>query len=143
MKHLLVTASLFIALTVSLYAHHASAGIDRSKTVTHEGTLKLFVWGNPHAYMDIDVPNGKGGTDSWSLEMTAPRILVAAGWKSTTLKAGDKIKFTAYTFKNGDPGGIFVSVTLPDGRTLSERAPRGGGTPAPPAPAAPAPTPGR
>jgi hypothetical protein len=143
MKRLLITASLFIVFTVSLYAHHAAAGIDRSKTVTHEGTVKVFKWGNPHAWLDIDVPNGKGGSDVWSLEMTAPRLLVPAGWKSTTLKAGDKIKFTAYTFKNGDPGGIFVSVTLPDGRTLTERAPRGGATPAAGAAPAPASTPGR
>jgi hypothetical protein len=141
MKRLLAAASLLIAFTVSVVAHHASVGIDRTKTVTHEGTVKVFKWGNPHAYMDIDVPNAKGGTDLWSLEMTAPRILVAAGWKSTTLKAGDKIKFTAYGQKNGDPGGIFVSVTFADGRTLTERAPRGGG-PAAPA-AAPASTPGR
>jgi hypothetical protein len=140
MKRLLAPASLLIAFTISLYAHHASTGIDRTKTVTHDGTVKVFKWGNPHAYMDIDVPNAKGGTDVWSLEMTAPRILVAAGWKSTTLKAGDKIKFTAYGLKNGDPGGIFVSVTLPDGKTLTERAPRGGGPAAPPAPA---PAPGR
>ena len=136
MKRLLITAMVFAVFTVSVYAHHAAAGIDRSKTVTQEGTVKQFKWGNPHAYMDIDVQNAKGGTDLWSLEMTSPAILVGAGWKSTTLKAGDKIKFTANPFKNGDPGGIFVSVTLPDGRTMTERAPRGGGPgPAPVAPA--------
>jgi hypothetical protein len=80
----------------------------------------------------MEVPNAKGGVDLWSLEMTSPAFLVRAGWKSTTLKFGDKVKAVARPFKNGDPGGLFVSVTLPDGKTLSEQA-------APPAPQATAP----
>ena len=38
-----------------------------------------------------------------------PTYLVKAGWKSTTIKAGDKVKVTARPFKNGDPGGLFVT----------------------------------
>jgi hypothetical protein len=139
MKRLFVTAALLIVFTVSAFAHHAAAGIDRSKQVSQEGTVKQFKWGNPHAYMDVEVKNEKGGVDLWSLEMTSPAILVGAGWKSTTLKAGDKVKFTVNPFKNGDPGGIFISVTLPDGRTMSERAQRGGTPAAAPAAQAPAP----
>ena len=138
MRRSFITAMLLIVFTISAFAHHAAAGIDRSKQVTQEGTVKLFKWGNPHAYMDVEVPNTNGvGTSLWSLEMTSPALLVGAGWKSTTVKAGDKVKFTANPFKNGDPGGIFISVTLPDGRTMTERAPRGGGPAAPAAPAAP------
>jgi len=123
MKRLIFTASLAIVLVAgSVYAHHAAAGVDRTKTVTVEGTVKQFKWANPHSYMELEVPNAKGGVDTWSLEMTSPAFLVRAGWKSTTLKAGDKIKATANPMKNGDPGGLFVSVTLADGRTLSERA---------------------
>jgi hypothetical protein len=136
-KRSFITAALLIVFTVSAFAHHAAAGIDRSKTVSQEGTVKLFKWGNPHSYMDVEVANAKGGSDIWSLEMTSPAILVAAGWKSNAVKAGDKVKFTANPYKNGDPGGIFLSVILPDGRTLTERAQRGAGpaTPASPAPA--------
>jgi hypothetical protein len=127
----LVVATL--AFAGSIYAHHAAAGIDRTKTVAVEGTVKLFKWANPHSYIDLEVPNAKGTTDVWSLEMTAPAWLVRAGWKSTTLKAGDKIKATANPFKNGDPGGLFISVTLADGKTLTERAaPAGGGAPVAP-----------
>jgi hypothetical protein len=131
--------ALFIAHDVD--AHHAAAGIDRSKTVTVEGSVKQFKWGNPHCWLDLEVKSATGQVDIWSLEMTSPAYLVRAGWKATTLKAGDKVKFTARPFKNGDPGGIFVSVTLPDGRTLTEQAqPAGTQAPArgtPPAPAQP------
>jgi hypothetical protein len=132
MKRLCAVSLLALLLATPLLAHHAAAGIDRSKTVTVEGTVKQFKWGNPHSWLDLEVPRtGGGGADLWILEMTSPAYLVRAGWKATTLKAGDKVKVTARPFKNGDPGGIFVNVTLPDGRTLSEQA-------LPAAPAAPA-----
>ena len=103
-------------------AHHSSAGIDQTKSVTLNGTVKEFRWGNPHAWIDLDVPNDKGSIDTWSLEMTAPSFLLRAGWKSSTLKAGDKVSVTARPMRDGSPGGLFVSVTLADGRTLTQRA---------------------
>jgi hypothetical protein len=109
-------------LTSSVYAHHSAASIDRSKTVTIEGTVKQFRWANPHAWMEIEVPNAKGSTDIWNLEMTSPAFLVRAGWKSTSVKPGDKVKATARPMRNGDPGGLFVSITLPSGQVLTEQA---------------------
>jgi hypothetical protein len=123
----------------ALLAHHSSAGIDRSKSVTVNGIIKEFRWGNPHSWIDVNVPNEKGGTDVWSVEMTSPTFLVRAGWKSTTLKSGDKVSVTVRPFRNGDPGGLFVSVTLPDGRVMTERGappPAAGAAAAPAVPAA-------
>jgi hypothetical protein len=91
----------------------------------------------------VDVPNDKGGTVTWSVEMTSPTFLVRAGWKSTTLKTGDKVSVTMRPFKNGDPGGLFVSVTLPDGRVMSERAAPPAAAAAAPAATAPPPAPTR
>ena len=133
MKRILIAILLLIGLmsAFAVRGHHSAAGVDRSKTVTVEGTVKQFKWGNPHAWLDLEVPNSKGGSDVWSFEMTSPTLLVRAGWKSSTLKFGDKVKVVGRPLKNGDPGGLFVSVTLPDGKTLTEQA-----QPAAPAPAA-------
>lgn len=122
MKRFIAGGLLVAALCVApaAYAHHSAAGIDRTKTVTIEGTVKQFKWTNPHSYMEIDVTNAKGVVETWSLEMTSPAVLVRAGWKSTLVKAGDKVKAVARPLKNGDPGGLFVSVTLPNGRTLTD-----------------------
>src|SRR5262245_54440103 len=127
MKGLLIGGSLVIAvfLATSAFAHHSAAGIDQTKTVTVEGTIKTFKWANPHSWLELEVPNAKGGgADLWNFEMTSPAFLVRAGWKSTSVKSGDKVKVTARPFKNGDPGGLFVSVTLPNGQTLSQQAAR-------------------
>ena len=131
MRRTFVCALFALLATAPLLAHHSAAGIDRTKSVTVAGTIKEFRWANPHSWIDVDVPNDKGGTVTWSVEMTSPTFLVRAGWKSTTLKTGDKVSVTMRPFKNGDPGGLFVSVTLSDGRVMSERA-------APPAAAPPA-----
>jgi len=129
MKFFKAGSSILIALCLvgSAYAHHSAAGIDQTKTVTQEGIVKTFKWANPHSWLEIEVQNSKGGTDIWNLEMNPPSYLVRAGWKSTTVKPGDKIKFSARPFKNGDPGGIFVNITLADGKVLGQAPPRGGG----------------
>ena len=124
------TALLLVASVAS--AHHSAAGIDRTKTVVLTGTVKQFGWTNPHSWMEVDVPDQKGGTTTWKVEMTSPAYLVRAGWKSTTVKQGDEVKVTVRPLRDGSPGGLFVSVLLADGRTFTERP----ATPA--APAAPA-----
>jgi hypothetical protein len=110
-----------VMATAAVSAHHSSAGIDRTKTVTLNGTVKEFRWQNPHSWIDLDVPNDKGAIDTWSVEMTSPAFLLRAGWKASTIKAGDKVSVTVRPMRDGTPGGLFVSVTLPDGRSLGER----------------------
>jgi hypothetical protein len=102
-------------------AHHSSAGIDRTKSVELVGTIKQFSWTNPHSWMEVEVPDQKGGTVVWKVEMTSPAYLVRAGWKSTTVKTGDEVKVTVRPLRDGSPGGLFVSVLLADGRTFTER----------------------
>ena len=110
-----------LAATAAL-AHHSAAGIDQSRTVTIVGVLKEFKWANPHSWMDIDVTDDSGQTKLWSVEMTSPTYLARAGWKSTTVKPGDKVTVNVRPFRNGDPGGLFVNITLPDGRVLGQTA---------------------
>jgi len=124
MKNLIVAAAIVTAVFVSsaIFAHHSAAGIDRTKSVTVEGTVRQFKWGNPHSWLEVDVPNGKGGTDLWNFEMNPPAYLVRSGWKSTSVKAGDKVKVTGRPFMSGEPGGIFVSATLENGQVLASGA---------------------
>ena len=126
-----ILLTIAVCIGATAYAHHSAAGIDQTKTVTQEGVVKEFKWANPHSWIELEVKNAKGDIEVWNLEMNPPSYLVRAGWKSTTIKPGDKVKFTARPFKNGDPGGLFVSVTLADGRTLGQTAPRGAGPAAP------------
>ena len=118
------TAAIVMALlpAAPILAHHSAAGIDRTKSVTLNGTVKQFGWQNPHSWMEVDVPNEAGVVTTWKVEMTSPAFLIRAGWKSSTVKPGDKVKVVVRPLVSGDPGGLFVSVTLPTGSTLTERA---------------------
>ena len=110
-----------LGLAASAFAHHSMAGFDRGKTVTLVGTVKEFKWANPHSWIELEVANDKGGVDTWNIEMTAPFVLVRAGWKSTSLKPGDKVTVVGNPQKSGEPGALFVSVTLANGETLTDR----------------------
>ena len=129
----MITTRIFGALVLALciagsaYSHHASVGIDRSKTVTVEGVIKEFRWANPHSWIEMEVVNKDGKTELWNFEMNPPSYLIPAGWTRSTVKFGDKVKVTAYGFMDGTPGGIYVSITLPSGQTLGQQRGGGGG----------------
>ncbi len=116
-------------------AHHSFAMFDTARPVTLEGVVTSFEWTNPHAYIEVDVPDGKGGQKHWSIELGSPSILMRAGWKFNTLKKGDKITAVVNPLRTGEPGSLLSRITLADGRVLAN----GGGSPALGGPAAPQP----
>ena len=117
-------AALSLYLAAPVAAHHSMAGFDRNNTVTLTGTVKTFSWQNPHCYIEVEVPGKDGAVKTWNVEMTAPGYLVrAGGWTKTSMKPGDKVTVVANPLLSGEPGGLFVSVTLPNGQTLTQRGP--------------------
>src|ERR1700758_1216235 len=79
----------FVLPAVAL-AHHSGAMFDATQTVTLDGTVKEFQWTNPHSWLQLVVPDNKGGTKEWSLELVSLNVLAHNGWKPGTLKPGDK-----------------------------------------------------
>ena len=110
----------------SALAHHSPAVFDRTKQIDLTGVVTEFRWGNPHSWILLDVTNDRGQVESWSVEMGSPNHLARAGWRSTTLKAGQKIMVKAYPLRNDEKGGQFISVTFEDGRTMTENDPLSG-----------------
>jgi hypothetical protein len=125
-----------IGATSLLWAHHSFAMFDTAKRVTLSGTVTSFEWTNPHAYIEVDVPEAGGGMKHWSVELGSPSILMQGGWKFRDLKAGDKVTLDLNPLRNGDPGGLLIQVKLPDGRTLGNGPGRGPAAPAATPPAA-------
>lgn len=123
MKRLLAGFTCVATLCVMnvAYAHHSMEGFDRAKSVTLTGTVKQFKWANPHSWIELEVPNDKGSVDTWNIEMTAPFVLIRAGWKSSSLRPGDKVTVVGHPQKSGEPGALFVSVTTASGQTLTDR----------------------
>ena len=119
---LIGAAVLLVAATFAVSAHHSPVMFDRSVRKTLVGTVVEFAWMNPHASIQLDVPNDGGGTDRWGVELGSPNSMVRNGWRSSLLKPGDKVTVVVNPLKSGELGGIFVSITLADGRTLGGNA---------------------
>ena len=117
-----------LCVATSAFAHHSFAMFDQSKQVKLKGTVREFQWTNPHAWIHLDVPNASGGVDSWQVELNSPNNLKRQGWKSTSLTAGEKVTLMLNPLKDGTKGGLFISVTLPDGTVLGDPT-RGRGGP--------------
>ena len=109
-----------VLLVASAHAHHSFAMFDQSKQLELKGTVSEFQWTNPHAFIHIDVPNQTGGVDSWQVELNSPNNLKRQGWKSSSVKPGDKVTLLLNPLKDGTKGGLFVAVTLPDGSVLGD-----------------------
>jgi len=119
----LLVAALFA--NGAAFAHHSFAMFDQAKTVSLKGTVSEFQWTNPHAFIHIEVPNGSGGKQVWQVELNSPNNLKRQGWKSTSVKAGDQVTLVLNPLRDGTRGGLFVSVTLPDGTVLGDATRRG------------------
>jgi hypothetical protein len=115
---------LLAVITAPAFAHHSPSAFDRSRQITVTGVVKAFKWQNPHSWMEVEVADDKGGSQTWGIEMTSPTFLIRAGWTSKTVKPGDKVTVTAHPVRTGEPGGMFVNVTLPDGRVLGDKPAR-------------------
>jgi hypothetical protein len=122
----LVVLSLGLAgIALPARAHHSFAMFDTTKRVTLAGTVTAFEWTNPHAYIELDVPDEKGVVRHWSIELGSPSILMQGGWKFKDLKYGDKVTAIVNPLKNGDSGALLSTITMPDGRVLGNGPGRG------------------
>ena len=114
-------AVVVLLVVESAFAHHSPVMFDRAKRVTLVGTVKEFSWTNPHASIQLSVPNAKGVAETWGVEMNSPNNLVKQGWKSTTLKGGDKVSVVGNPLRAGEHGLLFLSIKLADGKILGDK----------------------
>ena len=114
----MLAALVCLLVTDPALAHHSYAAFDREKKVTLTGVVREFQWNNPHAWIQIVVADEKGRQVEWGVECGSPNMMARTGWKSSTLKAGDKVVAIVNPLKDGRPNGSLVTVTLADGRVL-------------------------
>lgn len=116
-------------------AHHSTAAFDNTRVVKLEGTITQFRWINPHASIKIDATSEGDDPDGvWTVEMTAPNVLINEGWTRTALKVGDKVTMYVNPLRNqvvlndGSTGSLYVGVVLADGKTLGQTDGKGQGS---------------
>lgn len=102
----------------SVWAHHSAAAFDRAHPVSMTGTVKRFIWANPHTWLYLEVPNGSGSSDEWLLEGPPPSMLVRKGWNGKTLNMGEKLTLVVALYKDGSKHGEFTVVRDASGHEL-------------------------
>jgi len=122
----MASISLVLFASVIARAHHSFSMFDHTQTRTLKGTVTRFQWTNPHAYIELDVTDANGAVQHFSIECTSINMLQRLGWRSTMIKAGDQVKAVVAPLLNGDPGGLLLELTLPDGRKLDPGVPAAG-----------------
>jgi len=114
-------ATMLLGFAGSALPHHSPAVFDQSKRITLVGVVGEFRWTNPHSWISLSVPGADGAAIEWDIEMTGPSHLVRAGWRSTTVSAGDEVTIVANPLRTNETVGKFISITFADGTMLSER----------------------
>ena len=114
-----------VAVAVPAMAHHSFAMFDQQKIMTLDGTVHQFQWTNPHAFLEVDVPEG-GKTTRWSLELNSPNNLKRQGWSRDAVKPGDKVVVRMNPLRDGQPGGLFLDLKFPNGKVLDSGLPKNG-----------------
>src|SRR6195256_2020811 len=107
--------------SMPLFAHHGTAVLDTSKTLTMKGTVTEWDWSNPHCLLQFDIKNESGQVVHWIAETQNPAKMVNAGWRKVSFKPGDEVTITLVPAKNGQPFGQINLVVLPNGETLDAK----------------------
>jgi hypothetical protein len=105
----------FLMVGAGLQAHHAVAGVyDLNKEMILEGRLKKLNFTNPHASIELTVPNKDGTFTDWKLTTASVQILTRQGVNKTSIKPGELLKIAILPARNGNPAGFIRSLQLGD-----------------------------
>ena len=105
----------FLMTGVGLEAHHAVAGVyDLNKEVVLQGRLKKLNFTNPHASIELTVPNKDGTFTDWILTTASVQTLTREGINKTSMKVGEILKVTVLPAVNGHPAGFIRNLQLGD-----------------------------
>ena len=106
----------FLVAGTGLQAHHAVAGVyDLNKEVVLEGRLTKLNFTNPHASIEMDVPNkATKKITHWVLTTASVQNLTRQGINKSSMKPGELLKVTVLPAKNGQPAGFIRQLQLGD-----------------------------
>jgi len=114
----IVLLGLTVLVSQQAVSHHSVSGqFDVTKKVVLVGMVKRVDWVNPHIYIHLDVPDGKGHVDTWKLNTIPVSMARRAGiTKESLLAQGQTLKMTAYPARDGTEHlGFVFRIDYPDG----------------------------
>jgi hypothetical protein len=107
-----------LLMSSPLVAHHSSSAFDTGKKVVLKGTVKEWIYSNPHCFLMLEVKQDDGQVVQWVAETQAPSVIFPAGYRRDTFKPGDQVTITIEPFKDGRLFGRILQTVTADGRSL-------------------------
>jgi len=115
-----------LMISLSLSAHHGASSIYSTQTITLKGTVKAWLWSNPHCLLTFDVKGEDGKVVEWVVETQAPSTVYPMGFRKDSFKPGDQVTVNVQPAKNDRPNGRLLSAITADGTKIGGRGGRGG-----------------
>jgi len=116
-RGLVIVFAMVVGLSVPLplIAHHTASTLYTEKLVTVKGTVKTWLWSNPHCLLTFDVRGDDGQVVLWRAETQAPNTAYTEGYRANSFKLGDEVTVTMRAAASGGPFGLLAQVVLADG----------------------------
>jgi Family of unknown function (DUF6152) len=108
---------LLLALTTSAQAHHSNTPFDMSRTLETSGVVADANFKNPHSSLTLVIA-GEDGDETVTFEGHSLATLRHYGLKPWMVKAGNTIGISYAPRRDGEPGGIFLSIKTQAGEFL-------------------------
>jgi hypothetical protein len=109
----------FLLVSRPVLAHHGSANFEMNQVSTIKGTVVGYELINPHVKITLKVEQEGGKAVEWYVEGVSLNMMLRAGFKRDSMKAGDVVSVTGHPGKNGTPSLLFMKIVLADGQTIS------------------------
>ena len=120
-RAILAGLAMTIAAAGAASAHHAFSMYDNTKYTKLTGTVKSYLWANPHTMIGFVVMGADGKLQDWTAECSPINMIGRRGWTAQSLKAGDKIDFVIHPNRDGVQYGLLVTATKIDGTVLHDK----------------------
>lgn len=108
--------------TSAARAHHSEAAVDKTRTETIKGTIKVFSWTAPHAQVIVNTVDDNGQPVEVGVSTFAPAALLLQGLSPKDFRRGDPVEVFYHPNRSGAPGGILVKLIGRDGKVLNGEA---------------------
>ncbi len=87
----LLTVVFALLCSTAALAHHGWTSYDQKKTLTFDGTITEYTYGNPHGTANLEV-DGK----TWQVVLAPPSRMKARGLSEEMLETGTKARVVGY-----------------------------------------------
>ena len=85
---------------------------DVARPLELTGAITRIDWTNPHAWIHMDVEDGEGNVENWSVELLGINTLLKQGWTPETAQPGDVINVVGFGARDGSTSANASTVTM-------------------------------